>query len=572
MYSCIHGVEIEDKSSTMNSPSATLNNTHSNIMRLLRTAKNMATLSGANGSPHSALDFLRCDSSVYDISEQRRHSECRMPYLPESSDGIGFGDYIDQVERTFGNLHRRSGSIPGPAASLGSSSSLDATIFDCPALTHRNMSSFDLLQGHTPLPLPEPYRQFSYKSGTSGYIPGYDRYGDGDNMSDISTHTVTYGNLESDSRKRKQHGDSLKRRPASAKSRREMDHVQYGYRRRQHHGSHNHHRYSRQRSASPPLSEHKSRGASGSLPFLYQDKESLRDFYLDQFRPKEGVPQWEHVDLTDNPSAGSVVGGATNCTSLVPVDDFLKSKPLKTEPKLGGGEWECRSCHASVSGGSKMAGSYGGHSAGTSRPTSATCMRCEACRRSGNLYHISEDSGQAVQISGRGQTPSQRRRAFSARPLRRQHSYDAFTELQREDEGPSWSVGREAPDSYLPPRSVSLKEKEYPQFFYSPAHRSISPDPLSLSGFHVDREPYFMSRSLYPDNPSHNPFVPTFGDDQCLLHSAKNRYSKKQHSQRSDVRATTRFGIQHSALGPPRPFNGTNGHVYEKLSSIESDV
>ncbi|XP_062873346.1 glutamate receptor ionotropic, NMDA 2B-like [Trichomycterus rosablanca] len=596
VYSCIHGVEIEDKSSALNSPSTTMNNTHSNIMRLLRTAKNMATMSGANGSPHSALDFLRCDSSVYDISEQRRHSECR--YLPESADNVGFGDYIDQVERTFGNLHRRSGSIPGHAPSLGSSSSLDGTMFDCPALTHRNMSSFDLLQGHAPLPLPEPYQRFSFKSGISGYVPGYERYGDGDDMSDISTHTVTYGNLESDSRKRKQHGDSLKKRPASAKSRREMDHAQYGYRRRQHHG---HHRYHRQRSASPPLSEHKSRGASGSKPFLYQDRESLRDFYLDQFRPKEGVPQWEHVDLTDSPSTG-VIGGGANCTSLVPVDDFLKSKPAKAEPKVGGVERECRTCHASAAGNSRMGGPYGGASCGASglgggasRPTSATCMRCEACKRSGDLYNISEDSSQLVQISGRGQTPSQRRRAFSARPLRRQHSYDAFMDLHRDEEESNTPAGREAVDAaagaYLPPRSVSLKEKErgyegsYPHLFaspiYSPTHRAISPAPHSLSGFRVERDPYFLSRSLYPDNPSHNPFAPTFGDDQCLLHSAKTYYGKKQQSQGSDARAasgmpsflpSSRFAGQHSALGPPRPFNGANGHVYEKLSSIESDV
>ncbi|XP_053087485.1 glutamate receptor ionotropic, NMDA 2B [Pangasianodon hypophthalmus] len=608
VYSCIHGVEIENKSSALNSPSTTINNTHSNILRLLRTAKNMASLSGVNGSPHSALDYLRRDSSVYDISDQRRHSECRVPYLSENSDNNAFSDYIDQVERTFGNLHRnesdlylhrRSGSVPGPAPSLGSGSSLDGAIFDCSALTHRNMSNFDLLQGHAPLGLPEPYRKFSFKGGTSGYIPAYDRYGDGDNMSDISTHTITYGNLESDSRKRKQHGDSLKKRPASAKSRRELDHAHLGYRRRPHHGHHRHHAH---RSVSPPLSEHKMRGGGGSLSFLYQDKESLRDFYLDQFRPKEGVPQWEHVDLTDGPSGGGAGGGA-NCTSLVPVDDFLKSKPPKVESKVGGGEWECRNCRASSAGSKRMAqhtggGAYGaggsnscvasGVGGGASRPTSATCMRCEACKRSGNLYNISEDSNHVIdQISGRGQTPSQRRRAFSARPLRRQHSYDAFMDLHRDDEGLSLRSGGGAMDDvgggFLPPRSVSLKEKDRcmegsfshlfdTQQFYSPAHHS-------LSAFRGERDPYFLSKSLYPDHTNHNPFVPTFGDDQCLLHGAKTYYTKKQ--QRADPRnpsgissflPSSRFTNQHSALGPPRPFNGTNGHVYEKLSSIESDV
>uniref|UniRef100_A0A8C6SS85 Glutamate receptor n=1 Tax=Neogobius melanostomus TaxID=47308 RepID=A0A8C6SS85_9GOBI len=113
IYSCIHGVQIEEKSSSaLNSPSATMNNTHSNIMRLLRTAKNMATLSGVNGSPHSALDFIRRESSVYDISEHRRslagHSDCKPPYLPEDN---MFSDYISEVERTFGNLHMKDSNL-----------------------------------------------------------------------------------------------------------------------------------------------------------------------------------------------------------------------------------------------------------------------------------------------------------------------------------------------------------------------------------------------------------------------------------------------------------------------------
>uniref|UniRef100_A0AAX7THR0 Glutamate receptor n=1 Tax=Astatotilapia calliptera TaxID=8154 RepID=A0AAX7THR0_ASTCA len=113
IYSCIHGVQIEEKSSSaLNSPSATMNNTHSNIMRLLRTAKNMASLSGVNGSPHSALDFIRRESSVYDISEHRRslagHSDCKPPYMPEDN---MFSDYISEVERTFSNLHLKDSNL-----------------------------------------------------------------------------------------------------------------------------------------------------------------------------------------------------------------------------------------------------------------------------------------------------------------------------------------------------------------------------------------------------------------------------------------------------------------------------
>lgn len=122
---------------------------------------------------------------------------------------------------------------------------------------------------------------------------------------------------------------------------------------------------------------------------------------------------------------------------------------------------------------------------------------------------------------------------------------------------------------------------------------------------------YSLSKSLYPDRVNQNPFIPTFGDDQCLLHGAKQYYMKKQQQQqqmppknsRSDFRgsvgvtsflpATATAGVMSTVaprfpmelclggnlhgstlgLGPiQRPFNGSNGHVYEKLSSIESDV
>uniref|UniRef100_A0A3P8Q635 Glutamate receptor n=1 Tax=Astatotilapia calliptera TaxID=8154 RepID=A0A3P8Q635_ASTCA len=686
IYSCIHGVQIEEKSSSaLNSPSATMNNTHSNIMRLLRTAKNMASLSGVNGSPHSALDFIRRESSVYDISEHRRslagHSDCKPPYMPEDN---MFSDYISEVERTFSNLHLKdsnlyqdhylhhhgstlglSGPPPNRPHSLGSASSLEA-------LTHRNMSKFDLLSGQTPPSgqsfkggLPDLYGKFSFKGGASSstYIPGHSYCpgrGDDDgnirsDVSDISTHTVTYGNLEGNAKKRKQYRDSLKKRPASAKSRRELDEIELGYRRKPYHISHHH--YHGHRSGSPPLlpSERK-RGGGGSggggggnndgNSYLFREKESVRDFYLDQFRPKDGVPQWEHVDLTEGP--GNRDGGVSTCTSLVPVDDFLQSKPKKSDSKSGGGsglaggEWECRNCRASGGLGSKQmslhGGGYGGgmscgsSGGGGSRPSSATCMRCEGCKKTGNLYDISEDNNHLLEQMGGGagggggggmgagpqsQSQAQQRRKSGGfgKPLRRQHSYDAFVDLQKDELGGMGSLmgglgggggmsGAGMGGMLPPPRSVSLKEKERYMEGSSPfAHM------FERHGDMRDRDRSLMeggggagfslSKSLYPDRVNQNPFIPTFGDDQCLMHGqqvAKNSRSdfRSQMSATSYLptsataagvmsSATPRFpkelslgGMNHHGsmlgVGPPRPFNGSNGHVYEKLSSIESDV
>nr|XP_023685690.1 glutamate receptor ionotropic, NMDA 2B-like isoform X2 [Paramormyrops kingsleyae] len=831
IYSCIHGVQIEETKSPMNSPSATMNNTHSNIMRLLRTAKNMASLSGVNGSPHSALDFIRRESSVYDISEHRRslagHSDCKPPYLAEDN---MFSDYISEVERTFGNLQLKdsnlyqdhylhhypgsgsglalgmSGPPPNRPHSLGSASSLEGGMFDCdslgggvapifttqprPSLTHRNNNKFDLIAGQTPSSgqgfkqgLADLYGKFSFKgaASSSGFIAGQDRYcgggfgGGGDDgnirsdVSDISTHTVTYGNLEGNAKKRKQYRDSLKKRPASAKSRRELDEIELGYRRRPHHSAHHHYHGSEaHRSASPPLfpldrkSQRGTGGTGGNCSsYMFRDKEGLRDFYLDQFRPKEGVPQWEHVDLTDGPGggggglvsgaggcgAGGVAGAGGNCTSLVPVDDFMKGKGKKPDCKSGvvggvnagasgpqtvpgvtsgglaGGDWECRNCRAGagvkqmslhgsgVSGGGVYSGgpgvgscgtSVGGVVGGNSRPSSATCMRCEACKKTSNLYDISEDNNHLLEQLGGGmggvgaggvqsQTQAQRRKSgLGGKALRRQHSYDTFVDLQKEEAGGVGVMGGVgmggmgaggAGGMMPPPRSVSLKDKDrfaeggspYAHMFerHGGSERDHDRDPLFFGGERAkggspfglfrggegglhrrsvgerdsrDREremmggggggggAYSLSQSLYPDKVNQNPFIPTFGDDQCLLHGAKSYYIKKQQQQqqqqqqlmkgsRSDFRgsmgvtsflpASATAGVMANVaprfpkelclggvggglgnhLGGPsnnkllpsrdglglgqvqRSFNtSSNGHVYEKLSSIESDV
>ncbi|XP_057188477.1 glutamate receptor, ionotropic, N-methyl D-aspartate 2B, genome duplicate b isoform X1 [Triplophysa rosa] len=823
IYSCIHGVQIEENKSALNSPSATMNmnmnNTHSNILRLLRTAKNMTSVPGVNGSPLSALDYSHRESAVYDISEHRRslagHSDCKPPpYLPEDN---MFSDYVSEVERTFGNLHLKdnnlyqdhylhhhggtgselalgmSGPLPNRPRSLGSASSLEGG-YDCDSLgggvapifttqprqslTHRNREKFDLIAGHPTQSsfksgLPDLYGKFSFKGGasSSGFIPGHDRYcggggvgsgGDDGNIrsdvSDISTHTVTYGNLEGHGKRRKQYRDSLKKRPASAKSRREQDEIELGFRRRPHHTIHHHHHHhpatQAHRSATPPV-ERKSQRSGNCTSYLFRDKENLRDFYVDQFRAKEGASPWEHLDLSDVPGMGgggcggvvSSGGGGAACTSLVPMDDFLKGKSKKTECKggmgggspgqqshacwekgiggvggLAGGDWECRNCHSGGvgSGGSKpvcmhgggggypAAGGVGASSAGgggsgqiSSRPSSATCKRCDSCKKPGNLYDISEDNHLLMdQIGGKhalesakggggtgAQTQVQRRKfGPGGKVLRRQHSYDTFVELQKEGAGRMGGFGGGGGASMLPPpRSVSLKDKDrymegvspYAQMFeqYAGGDQETSyfgagdrgkggGSSFSLfrggeGGLHRrsvgekdmrDRDrgmmgggvggtrgvgTYSLSKSLYPDKVNQNPFIPTFGDDQCLLHGAKSYYVKKQQAQpqqqqtpqqqqllnnsRADFRgsmgvtsylpASATSGVlsnvaprfpkelclggplgNHHSGGPSnnkllsardglgmgqgqRPFNGSsNGHVYEKLSSIESDV
>uniref|UniRef100_A0A3B3VGV8 Glutamate receptor n=1 Tax=Poecilia latipinna TaxID=48699 RepID=A0A3B3VGV8_9TELE len=792
IYSCIHGVQIEENKSTIDSPSSTIkknmNNTHSNILRLLRTAKDMTAVPGVNGSPHAALEYSHSsrEAAIYDI-QKHRHSlvghpaDCKSapPYLPEDP---MFSDYISEVERTFGNLplkdsnlyqdHYRhhhpasalgmSGPPPNRPRSLGSASSLEGGMFDAdslgggvapifttqprPSMTHRNTSKFDLIAGHTAADTNQGgfkgsnvYGRFSFKGGASstGLIGGHDRYcggggggsgGDDGNIrsdvSDISTHTVTYGNLEGSTKRRKQYRDSLKKRPASAKVRREQDEIELNaFRKRPHHHTVHHHFPHgplAHRPVSPPLERKRGGGTGNSSPYIFRkDKDNLRDFYADQFRSKEGKAKWEQEGGSGGSGAGGGSGGGI-CKSLVPVEDFLKGKGKKTECKGGiggmsagqqahtcwekgvsglggggiaGGDWECRNCHTVChhSGGGGSTCSASGVGGSGSRPSSATlCKRCDSCKiQPSNLYNISEDnnmifSGVKSSIGpSQTQTQTQRRKLGpGGKVLRRQHSYDTFVDLQREGAGRMGGVGGGIGGQFVQPRSVSLKEKdrymegpspyahmferylgerESPMFGGIGGDRAAGGSSFSLyrggeGGLHRrsvgerdlrDRDrnmmggggcgggggnrgagTYSLSKSLYPDKVNQNPFIPTFGDDQCLLHGAKPYYIKKPQTQqqqllnnsrgggdfRGSMGATsylpasatagvmsnvaTRYpkelclggvggpmGNHHGAnkllpggrdtlgLGQgQRPFNGANGHVYEKLSSIESDV
>ncbi|KAF2980248.1 hypothetical protein EK904_008183 [Melospiza melodia maxima] len=438
IYSCIHGVAIEERQSAMNSPTATMNNTHSNILRLLRTAKNMANLSGVNGSPQSALDFIRRESSVYDISEHRRsftHSDCKSYNNPPCEENL-FSDYIKR-------------------------------------------------------------------------------------------------------------GDDFKRDTGG--------------------------------------------GGGGSCTNRAHHKHGSGEF--------GGSNEHKH----------SVVSGV----------------PAPWEKNLTNLDWEdrsganfCRSCPSKLH-------NYTPSTVGQNS-TRQACIRCEACKKAGNLYDISEDNSlqeldqppapvpvatSATSSSKYPQSPSNSASKVQKKnrnKLRRQHSYDTFVDLQKDD-------------SALAPRSVSLKDKgrflegsPYAHMFEMPASETTfanNKSSVPATSYHHHNNPgssggYMLSKSLYPDRVTQNPFIPTFGDDQCLLHGSKSYFFRQPvvaggPKARPDFRAivTTnkpvvsalhgavpaRFqkdiciGNQSNPCVPnnknPRAFNGSsNGHVYEKLSSIESDV
>ncbi|XP_042201038.1 glutamate receptor ionotropic, NMDA 2B, partial [Callorhinchus milii] len=592
IYSCIHGVHIEEPQSCGGSPNGTVNDTHSNIMRLLRTAKTMATLSGVNGgqygSPPSALDYVGRDPVGFEPSEHRRslvHSDLKA-YQPE--DNL-FSDYISEVERTFGNLHTgKDGNgifqdhyYHHRPHSIGSASSLDIP-YECDnALFGTQTRSLSRKPIEIGLPLKRSHLSDSYESHK--YPFKGDRYAHDDlirsDVSDISTHTVTYGNIGS-AKRRKQYKDSLRKRPASAKSRKEFDEIELAFRRR---------------AANAP--DRKAR---------FFNKDKLRDFYRDQFRSKEPAAHWEHVDLTELYKGREEEDGYGRDAETPQRLNLVHHGGLGLGLGLGlGGLWESNALDWGEHHPPGYCAAKGhGYSAGGQSAGRTACARCESCKKPAALYDISEDNsgpdvercppggvtvGVAANVkhhqSPAGSAKLQRR---DRGKLRRQHSYDTFVETQK-DEGVS-----------VAPRSVSLKEKDrfvegspYAHLFEMPPEPLFTsrPEPHNPSG-------YMLSKSLYPDRVTHNPFIPTFGDDQCLLHGSKSYFFKPTISGklRSDSRHSAksvssvfgavpaRFQKEMCPAGQPAPcmannknplgaFNGaSNGHVYEKLSSIESDV
>ncbi|KAL0203231.1 hypothetical protein M9458_001249, partial [Cirrhinus mrigala] len=232
-----------------------------------------------------------------------------------------------------------------------------------------------------------------------------------------------------------------------------------------------------------------------STSYLFRDKENLRDFYVDQFRPKEGASPWEHLDLSDAPGMGGGVGlGGGGCGGVVSSGGAggaaMHAGKRASEGWVGwlegignvaiataeGLEVEEASQFACMGEAGLGAIQLPGDGQISSRPSSATCKRCDSCKKPGNLYDISEDNhllldqtgGKHPLESGKGgggtgaQTQVQRRKfGPGGKVLRRQHSYDTFVELQKEGAGRMGGFGGSGGASMLPPpRSVSLKDKD----------------------------------------------------------------------------------------------------------------
>ncbi|OWK11450.1 hypothetical protein Celaphus_00006907, partial [Cervus elaphus hippelaphus] len=105
-HSCIHGVHIEEKKK---SPDFNLTGSQSNMLKLLRSAKNISNLSNMNSSrmdsPKRAADFIQRGSLIMDMVSDKGNLVYSDNRSFQGKDSI-FGDNMNELQTFVANRHK----------------------------------------------------------------------------------------------------------------------------------------------------------------------------------------------------------------------------------------------------------------------------------------------------------------------------------------------------------------------------------------------------------------------------------------------------------------------------------
>uniref|UniRef100_A0A667IV83 Glutamate receptor ionotropic, NMDA 2A n=1 Tax=Lynx canadensis TaxID=61383 RepID=A0A667IV83_LYNCA len=108
IYSCIHGVHIEEKKK---SPDFNLTGSQSNMLKLLRSAKNISDMSNMNSSrmdsPKRAGDFIQRGSLIMDMVSDKGNLVYSDNRSFQGKDTI-FGDNMNELQTFVANRHKDS--------------------------------------------------------------------------------------------------------------------------------------------------------------------------------------------------------------------------------------------------------------------------------------------------------------------------------------------------------------------------------------------------------------------------------------------------------------------------------
>lgn len=606
IYSCIHGVHIEEKKK---SPDFTLTSSQTNMLKLLRTAKNMTNMpnmvnmnpSRMNSPKHPA-DFIHRGSLIMDMMMDKGNLifADNRPFPPKENI---FSDNMNELQTFVGNRQKdnlnnyvfqgqhpltlndanpNTVEVAVAAEAKGGSRPRQLWRKSVESLRQESLRQDSLRPGQG---MPRENgstenRQHSLKS--QRYLPEEIIRSD---VSDTSSRATCHMEPENNNKHHKSK-DNIKKRPVS-KYPKDCSEVELTY------------------------LKNKQSLPRDQIYIIEADKE--RGFHLDTPQYIENIILPETIEFSEayqDHNDNYPKAEQSNRTHLVNDDSLpsndqykLYAKPYSVKDKNASfGEaneryrqnaTHCRSCLSSVP-------SYAGHY------MSRSPYKCNACMRMGNLYDIDEDqmlqeSANSAQWEGtyqhdwvqnnKTQPPKRGKLKMS-----RQHSFDNILEKTREVD-----TGRPAT------RSFSLKEKEkflerspYATLFHAPQSKLLSSQvPLFTRTLDDGKR----IRSLYPDHSAENPFLRSYCDDQHLVlgrspadlykHSLPAKVKNNSYS-RSSIKSTASYcsgdGRAHndmyisehgmpyianknSVYSAPRVLNScSNRRVYKKIPSIESDV
>ncbi|XP_007937917.1 glutamate receptor ionotropic, NMDA 2A [Orycteropus afer afer] len=598
IYSCIHGVHIEEKKK---SPDFNLTGSQSNMLKLLRSAKNISNMSNMNSSrmdsPKRAADFIQRGSLIMDMVSDKGNLIYSDNRSFQGKDSI-FGDNMNELQTFVASRHKdnlnnyvfqgqhpltlnesnpNTVEVAVSTESKGNSRPRQLWKKSMESLRQDSLSQNPVSQREEGA---VENRTHSLKSPR--YLPEEVAHSD---ISETSSRATCH--REPDNNKNHKTKDNFKRSMAS-KYPKDCGEVDRTYM--------------------------KTKASSPRDKIYTIDGEKEPSFHLDPPQFIENVALSENVDFPEayqDHKENFRKGDSTLPMNRNPLhnedgppnnDQYkLYSKHFtlkdKSSPCSEGSDryrqtsTHCRSCLSNLP-------TYSGHF------TTRSPFKCDACLRMGNLYDIDED--QMLQDTGNPVTQEevyQRDWAqnnalqFQKNKLRisRQHSYDNILDKPREL------------DLSRPSRSTSLKDRE--QFLEGNLYGSLFSVPSSkLTGnksslFPRGLEDSKRSKSLLPDHSSDNPFLHSHGDNQRLVigrcpsdpyrHSLPSQAMNDSYL-RSSLRSTASYCSRDSRApsdvyipghvmpyaanksnmySTPRVLNScSNRRVYKKMPSIESDV
>ncbi|XP_067329263.1 glutamate receptor ionotropic, NMDA 2A-like [Anolis sagrei] len=599
IYSCIHGVHIEEKKK---SPSFTLTSSQTNMLKLLRTAKNMTNMTNLNPSPKRTADFIHRGSLIMDMMMDKGNlmfPDNNRTFPPKENI---FTDNMSDLQTYMGNRHKDNlnnyvfqgqhpltlnesnpNTVEVAVATKAEGNSRPRQLWR-KSVESLRQESLRQSQG-PPQETDSENRQHSLKG--SRFLPEEIIRSD---VSDTSCHAEP---AETNNKPHKSK-DNTKKRPV-AKYPKDCSDVELTYLKNK------------------------------SLPrdkIYIIDAEKERGFRLDTPQYIENIILPESVGFSEvyqepddsyHPAESSSNRTALPDEESLPSEDQYKlySKHYAAKEKNEANEryrqtaTHCRSCLSTLP-------AYAGHY------LSRSPYKCDSCLRMGNLYDIDEDqmlTDAAAETVPRAesyrhnwvQNNQTQPPKKSKLKIGRQRSFDNLFEK-----------AREADAAARPSRSISLREREKllegsggggSGLFAS--HFNAAPQSQFLS----NNVPLFTRtlddgkrvRSAYPDLSAETPFLHSLcggSDDQAAALgrspgsvyrlSLPTKGARNDNYSRSSIKSTASYcsrdgrvhndvyllepGLpyaanQFSSYTTPRVINScSNRRIYKKMPSIESDV